>query len=290
VTALSELAPLLNSALWHGFVVFLRVAAITSLMPAFGEQSVSMRVKLVVALAFTLIVAPAAPVSEFDPSFGAVSFVVFSETLSGLVIGIGLRLFILALQTAGSIAAQTTSLSQVLGGASVDPLPAMGYILIVAGLALAAMTGLHVKAAQLVLISYDFLPVGRFTDASEISDWGVRQVANAFSLAFTLAAPFVILSFLYNFALGAINRAMPQLMVAFVGAPVITLGGLALLLVSAPYMLQVWLSAMDNFLANPIGFSRCAKMKTKVTTHLRRHLKNYLRRAKRVQSPEQQSV
>ena len=115
------------------------------------------------------------------------------------------------------------------------------------------MTGLHVKAAQLVILSYEFLPAGRFVQATQISDWGVQQVSRAFSLAFTLAAPFVILSVLYNFALGAINRAMPQLMVAFVGAPVITLGGLALLFVSAPYMLEVWLDALDHFMADPFG-------------------------------------
>lgn len=253
MTAIEPLIPFLNTAIWHGFIVFLRVAAITSLLPGFGEQSVPARVKLVLALSFTLVIAPAVPVSLPEIGTGTVSFLILSEILSGVAVGIGLRLFILALQTAGSIAAQCTSLSQVLGGASVDPLPAMGYILIVAGLALAAMTGLHIKAAQLVIISYEFLPMGRFVDASQISEWGVGRVGHAFSLAFTLAAPFVILSVLYNFALGAINRAMPQLMVAFVGAPVITLGGLALLFVAAPYMLNVWIAAMDQFMADPFG-------------------------------------
>ncbi len=256
MSSLGDLIPFVNLALWQGFIVFLRVAAITSLLPAFGEQSIPTRVKLVVALAFTAIVAPAVPISIPDPVFDSMVLLVFTEILSGLAMGIGLRLFILALHTAGSIAAQSTSLSQVLGGASVDPLPAMGYILIVAGLALAAMAGLHVKAAQLIIISYEFLPAGRFVQATQVTDWGVRQVAQAFSLAFTLAAPFVILSVLYNFALGAINRAMPQLMVAFVGAPVITLGGLALLFVAAPFMLTVWLEAMDTFMADPFGVAR----------------------------------
>lgn len=250
---LAGLFPFLNAAIFHGFIVFLRVAAITSLLPGFGEQSVPARVKLIIALAVTVIVAPAIQFDLPEFSFQTIAFLIFSEIFSGLVVGIGVRLFILALQTAGSIAAQSTSLSQVLGGAAVDPMPAMGYILIVAGMALAAMAGLHVKAALLVILTYEFLPVGVFVAASEISEWGVGQVGQAFSLAFTLAAPFVILSVLYNFALGAINRAMPQLMVAFVGAPVITLGGLALLFVAAPFMLTVWLDAMDHFMADPFG-------------------------------------
>jgi flagellar biosynthetic protein FliR len=113
------------------------------------------------------------------------------------------------------------------------------------------MAGLHVRLAELMILSYAILPAGLFPAAAVMSDWGVAQVARAFWLAFTLAAPFVILSMLYNLALGAINKAMPQLMVAFVGAPVITLGGLALLAASAPLMLSVWLEALHLFLGNP---------------------------------------
>ena len=41
------------------------------------------------------------------------------------------------------------------------------------------------------------------------------------------------------------NRAMPQLMVAFVGAPAISFGGLALLLIVAPFLLDVWRNAFE---------------------------------------------
>lgn len=251
-----ELAALLGLAqdwLWHGFAVFLRVGAFVSLMPAFGERTVPMRVKLVVMLAFVFIVAPAVPIPETSVAFDSLSLVIFTETLIGLLLGIGIKMFILALQTAGSIAAQSTSLSQILGGAVADPLPAMGYILIIAGLALAVLTGLHVKAAQLIILSYDMLPMAQFPTGSTVSEWGLGQVRQAFSLAFTLAAPFVILSVVYNLTLGAINKAMPQLMVAFVGAPVITAGGLFLLALASPLMLEMWIAALDGFLANPFG-------------------------------------
>ena len=58
MNAIDALLPYLNDAIWHGFSVFLRVAAITAMLPAFGEQSVPARIKLVIALAFTLVVAP----------------------------------------------------------------------------------------------------------------------------------------------------------------------------------------------------------------------------------------
>lgn len=248
---LAELLDISRALLWHGIAVFLRVGALVALLPAFGERTVPVRIKLVIILAFVMIIAPAVPPYDVPAGFDALSRLLITETLAGLVLGIGIRLFVMALQTAGSIAAQSTSLSQILGGAAVDPLPAMGYILIIGALALSVMTGLHVKAAALVILSYDLMPMGEMLDGASVSTWGVSKVAQAFSLAFTLAAPFVILSVIYNLALGAINKAMPQLMVAFVGAPVITAGGLFVLCVAAPFMLESWLSALDAFLANP---------------------------------------
>ncbi|XDA98486.1 flagellar biosynthetic protein FliR [Sulfitobacter sp. LCG007] len=253
MNTLAELLRLTEATFWQAIIAFLRVGAFSSLLPAFGEHSVPMRIKLAVAIVFTMIVAPAIPAMAPPDGAGAFVRLALAETVIGVALGIGLRFFVFALQTAGSIAAQSTSLSQVLGGAAVEPIPAMGYILVIGGLALAVMTGMHVRAAELLILSYDVLPAGMFPDASVLSDWGVDQVRRMFSLAFTLAAPFVILSVLYNLALGAINKAMPQLMVAFVGAPVITCGGLFLLCVAAPVMIRTWLETMQGFLAAPFG-------------------------------------
>ncbi|MFL4469480.1 flagellar biosynthetic protein FliR [Tateyamaria armeniaca] len=248
-----EFLALTQSQLWLGFIVFLRVAAASALLPGFGEQSLPMRIKLAVAVAFTVIVSAALSVAPPVFSVGSLALLGATETLAGVLIGLGVRLFILALQTAGAIAAQSTSLSQILGGAAIEPLPAMGYVLTIGAIALAVMAGLHVKAAQLLIHSYVLLPMGLFSSGSDVADWGLSQVARAFELAFVLAAPFVLMSVLYNLALGVINKAMPQLMVAFVGAPVITLGGLFLLFLAAPTMLGAWLSALDHFMANPFG-------------------------------------
>lgn len=250
---LAQLLDVVDRQLWHGFIVFLRVSAVVAMLPAFGEQTVPARVKLAIALAFTLIVAPAVVVPSAPPSVSSVALYVLTEVISGLTIGLGIRLFVLALQTAGAIAAQSTSLSQLLGGAAVEPLAAIGYVLMIGGMALAVIAGLHIKAAELLILSYKFLPVGLFAGGDDIADWGVTQVSRAFALAFTLAAPFILVSVLYNLMLGVINKAMPQLMVAFVGAPLITAGGLFILCIASPVMLSVWLNALDQFMFNPFG-------------------------------------
>jgi flagellar biosynthetic protein FliR len=166
-----------------------------------------------------------------------------------------MRLFIAALQTAAAMIAQATTLSQLFAGAAPEPQPAIGNLLIIAGVALAMTAGLHVRAAELVLLSYDVLPAGVHHSAAAAADWGLALIGRTFSLAFSLAAPFVIASLIYNLALGAINRAMPTLMVSMVGAPALTLGGLALLAVATPVLLAAWLDAFTIHLDQPFAIA-----------------------------------
>jgi flagellar biosynthetic protein FliR len=255
MTGLEALIRVSQDLLWAHAIVFLRVAPMIAMFPAFGESSVPVRIKLVVALAFTVIVTPAMlpELRAFLSQAPDFTWLALTETGVGLLLGIGIRLFILALQTAGSIAAQSTSLSQILGGADITPLPAIGHLLVTGALALAMILGLHVRLAELAVLSYRIFPPGQLPGAPDVAQWGIARVAHAFGFAFTLAAPFVIASVLYNLTLGVINRAMPQLMVVFVGAPAITAAGLVLLFLLAPAMLGIWVDALAEFLDDPLA-------------------------------------
>ncbi len=237
------------------FLVFLRVGAMMALVPAFGERMVPLRLRLALSLAFSVVIAPAVAPDVVGGLGNGTRTAVFvaAEFCSGLALGIALRLFILSLQTAGAIAAQATSLSQLFGGASVEPQPAIAHLFVISALALATMAGLHVRLAELLILSYELFPPGRLPTPSDVAAWGVARIGEAFALAFVLSAPFVIASLVYNLALGAINRAMPQLMVAFVGAPAITLGTMVLLLLGTPLILAEWHRHLLEFITQPWG-------------------------------------
>lgn len=250
--AAAEVLALLRGEGWQALLVFLRVGAFASFMPGFGEQSVPVRVKLMAALCLTAVTFAALPEPPQPPATPEV-FVLYlgTETVSGLALGIGLRLFVLGLQTTGSMIAQATSLSQILGPLVIEPMPAIGNILVIGGLALAMVLGLHVHAVLYLLISYEAMAPGQWPAAADLSEWGLALVTRSFRLAYSLAAPFIIISLIYNLTLGVINRAMPQLMVAFVGAPVITFGGMALLFLLGAQILSTWADAILAFLAAP---------------------------------------
>lgn len=248
LAGLADLLGMAESAVFAALLVFLRVGAAMALLPAFGEQTVPQRLRLILALAFTAVVWPAVT-PAMPESLTLLSAA--AEIAAGLALGAVLRLFVLTLQIAGVMIAQATSLSQIAGGAAPEPLPAVGHLLTMAGLALMVMAGLHVKVAQAFILSYQVMPAGGFPAASDIADWGLENTSRAFSLAFVLAAPFTIASMMYNLALGAINRAMPALMVSFIGAPALSAMGLALLAILAPPLLAVWSGALQDFLAAP---------------------------------------
>ncbi|MDB5659324.1 MAG: Flagellar biosynthesis protein FliR [Cypionkella sp.] len=249
ITHLNALTGIGAQMLWLGLVVFMRVGSAMSLLPAFGEQAIPTRVRLMLALAFTAIVAPAVQIAPDPANAGVLPLLI--EVVIGLMLGMALRLFVFALQIAGTMAAQATTLSQMFGGAGPEPQPAIGNLFVMAGLAVAVATGLHVRAAELFILSYQMLPAGQLPGAEDAARWGLSQISQAFSLAFCLAAPFTIAALLYNIALGIINRAMPALMVSMIGAPALTAGGLVLMAMSVPMALALWSQSLQSFFAAP---------------------------------------
>lgn len=251
---LTALTQDLSLATTQFFLVFVRTAAMTFFLPGFGESYVSVRVKLVLALGLAALAFPmVGPQISVDPAnqhqvFGLIG----SEAVAGLFWGVMIRLVIFALQIAGSIISQATSLAQIFGGSvNMDAQPAMGHILVISGLALLSILGLHEIYVVYVLNSYLATPVGVLMSGVQVADYSSHHIARAFALAFQLAAAALTAALLYNVILGVINRAMPQLLVSFVGAPAITAGGLLILYLLAPAILDVWLGFVETTIASP---------------------------------------
>ena len=227
---------------WTASLIVLRVGAAMAFLPAFGEKAVPMRIKIGATLAFSAILAPL-----IWPTLAQISnrqdwvALIGPEIVSGLLVGFVFRLTVFVLQIAGTIAAQSTSLSQFFGGGlGADPQPAFSTFFVVSGLCFAVMLGLHIRVVELFLHSYHSFPTGVWPIPGPTAEWAISNISHTFGIGFSLAAPFVLASLIYNLGLGAINKAMPQLMVALVGAPAISYGGLLLLMLSSPFILTVW--------------------------------------------------
>lgn len=231
------------------FVVFLRVGSAMSVLPAFGEQSIPMRFRLIIALCLTMAVFPSVYEYAIDQN---IAYIFIKEIIIGLFVGLALRFFIFALASAGIMIANTVSLSQLFTQGP-EPQMAVSQVLILGGLAIALQMGLPVRLVLFLINTYEVLPINNMPDIGMVASWMVDHGGRMFSLSFMIALPFLAASLLYNVALGVINRAMPQLMVAAVGAPAQSLGGFMMLAIVIPIAIAMWVGVFNDFLSTPIG-------------------------------------
>jgi flagellar biosynthetic protein FliR len=248
LSSLEQLTGLSQEWLLAYLLVFLRIGTTTALLPLFGEQFIPQRVRLAIALSFTAIVASALSKDQMlRVDFAFSSFA--AEVAAGLTLGLALRIVLTALQMAGSMIAQATSISQLFAGVGPEPQPAITNLLMVTAFAIAIAGGILIKTVEFFLMSFDLIPLGGWLPVGDVAQLGMSQVSAAFSLAVVLSMPFAVASLLYNLLLGFINRAMPTLMVSFIGAPALAIGALVMLFVAGPAICVVWLKAFFNFLS-----------------------------------------
>jgi flagellar biosynthetic protein FliR len=219
--------------------VFARMSAIVLLMPGVGERVTPIRAKLAAVFAITLITAP---MTGRPPDEMSAIGLILSEVANGTAIGFALRCAVFVLQIAGSIIAQTLSLSLAFGSdIGFEQDSAFATLLIMGGLAAASASGVHFQIAAALIDAYRLFPIGVLPGGEAMGEWSALRAAGAFSAALGLSLPFVAMGFAYALAIALANKAMAQLPATFVGAPIIALAGLVLFASTASVILAEWL-------------------------------------------------
>lgn len=225
-----------------------RLSMIVFLMPGLGEPLITIRARVMVLIALsgaalTLTPMPAVSITPLPNYLGLLA----GEIAIGFFLGSSLRLAIWLLSVVGTIIAQSIGLAQMLGVAlENEQQTIMANILTLAGVAILLSANYHVTAYAAYLNLYQEVPVGGYGLIEPSAFMG--GFFAGLNFAITLAWPFVTMGLIYNISLGFINKAMPQLMVAFVGAPFMVGAGLFLLSVSIISLLVVWLDRLYTFL------------------------------------------
>jgi len=231
-------------------LVLCRCAAAVMLLPALGEADPPpmLRAGLALALAVLLapVVAPALPKlpNHFLPLAGYVA----GELMAGGVLGWLARLIALALPAAGQLISLTTGHSSVL---QPDPLlgaqsAALGRLFNLAAPVVILASGLYALPIQALAGSYQVFPAGGMLPAGDLAETALRAVAASFSLALRLAAPFVLISFVWQAGLGLLSRLVPQIQVYFAAMPGQLLGGLLLLALLVGAIIAAWMGAVQE--------------------------------------------
>lgn len=230
------------SYLW----VLLRVGAMLMVAPIFGSQSLPARIRLLIALAVSLVITPTVPaIPPVDPlSIAGVTMIV-QQILIGVAMGFILNLVIAAFVVAG----ESIAMSMGLGFAqTVDPQNGVSVPLISQFLTIVVtllMVALNVPAmiVKMLADSFTILPVSPVgltaEDFRAIAWFGQQMYVNAV----LVALPVVTTLLMVNLAMGVITRAAPQMNIFSVGFPATLMIGFFLLFLAAP----LWFPNVERF-------------------------------------------
>jgi flagellar biosynthesis protein FliR len=227
---------------WIGafFWPFLRIGAMLMSAAVFGTRALPVRLRLVLTLALTLVMAPiAGPMPAVEPLSGEGFFVGAQQILLGAAMGFVLRMVFAALELAGEVIGGLmglgfASLIDPQNGVQV-PVVSQFYILL-ATLMFLALQG-HLMWIEVLAESFRMVPVGTAGLTPDGAAALVGFIATIFGWALRLALPVVAALLVVNVAFGVLARTSPQLNVFSVGFPAALLIGLALLLITLPSVL-----------------------------------------------------
>jgi flagellar biosynthesis protein FliR len=226
---------------------FIRIGACFMAAPVFGAQFVPPRVRLMLAGAVTLIVAPLVPAPEVTTFSAAGVVVAFHQIIIGLATGFALQLIFDAMALGGQLLSNTMGLGFAF---NVDPLrgvstPVIGqfYVLLVT-LTFLALNG-HLVLIEILAQSLTTLPAGTTgfdaTALWSITTWG----SQLFVGAVTVALPGMTALLVVNIAFGVMSRAAPTLNLFAVGFPVTLIAGLVIMYVGLPAVQGSFIESLE---------------------------------------------
>jgi len=250
-----QLEAWLSQVLWP----FIRIGSCFMVAPAFGAQFIPARIRIVLAGAITLIIAPLIPSPAAIAPFSAAGVIVtIQQVIIGIAIGFCLQLLFDAVTLGGQLLANSMGLSFAF---NTDPMrgvetPVLGqlYSMLVM-LTFLALNG-HLKLIEVLVDGFRTLPVG--TDGLgqngiwTIVEWG----SQLFSGALAVALPGVTALLIVNLAFGVMSRAAPQFNLFAVGFPISLVFGLVIVLAGLPSMQTTFVHLLSD------AFELLAKLST----------------------------
>ncbi|MDH3747786.1 MAG: flagellar biosynthetic protein FliR [Gammaproteobacteria bacterium] len=231
---------------------FVRIGAFMMVMPVVGGSFVPVRVRLILAMALTGVIAPVIPIASTPEVLSAVGLVTMTqEIVIGVMLGFLVQLVFDAIALGGQVIGMSMGLgfAVFLDKARGVNIPVIGQMFLMLGmLVFLAMDG-HLAMIQLLAKSFYAWPLAedRFTETvlSELLAW----TGQLFVFAMKIALPAVTAILVVNLAFGTMSRAAPTLNLFAVGFPVAMLSGFAVIFLNMDVLQENVMSFLSTSLA-----------------------------------------
>lgn len=216
IDALRELFPVY-------MLVFARISAMLQTLPVFGYQTVPGKIRLMLALALTIIVG--VPLSEsvtiVISSLPNLVLLVMIEVFIGLLIGIAAKFLFEAVSIAGSFISLQVGLGmmQVVDPNSSQQQPIVSQLLFMVVLIYFLTVEGHYVLIETLVKSFEMVQPGGAVFQARIGEHLINGGSLMYDIAFRLAAPALVFLILIDIALAFVTRMMPQANIFFISLP-----------------------------------------------------------------------
>jgi flagellar biosynthesis protein FliR len=232
----------------HQLLVFLLVLArfsgLVMLSPVWGSRSMPVRVRAILAVSVSVLVAPLFWGTPVDPLRNLFDLLILAvvEFAIGLALGLAVIIYFSGLQLAGEIISQMTamSLADVFDPSFDTSVPVFSQFLYVLMLAVFVLTNGHHLVLDALIESCERMPPGHAQISASLLESLTAVITISFSLGLRVAAPVMAAVLLSILIMGLISRTLPQLNILVVGFSVNSLVTLSALLLSIGVITRVF--------------------------------------------------
>lgn len=234
---------------------FFRIAGLLMVAPIIGTRSVPTRIRLMIAIAITLVIVPVIPKPNVvDPLSATGFFITLEQVMIGIAMGLSVRVIFVVLEIAGQAIGQLMGLMLA---SMVDPqngnqVPIIGqFYLLLATLLFLSIDG-HLVMIKSLADSFTLLPIGS-GGISRNALWSfVEWSGVVLATAVLISLPALVSMLIVNMGFGVMTRAAPQLNIFAVGFPVMIIIGILVIMFTlegfVPHMISLFDDAQNMML------------------------------------------
>lgn len=240
-----ELIAFIAGYLWP----FIRIAALITVIPILSAQVVPKRIKIGIAAALTIIIAPTlGPMPSVEILSADGVLICIYQMVIGLAMGFTIRVIFSAFETGGHVIGQTMGLgfAQMVDPSNGIAVPVVSQFYTVVGTLLFLGLNGHLIMIDVLAESFQTMPVTAHT-ISSTGLWSIMTLSGwIFKGAVLISLPAVSALLLVNIAFGVMMRAAPQLNIFAIGFPLSLTLGFVFILVTLPMFLPQFTDLLDK--------------------------------------------
>jgi flagellar biosynthetic protein FliR len=211
----------------------LRMSALMLAAPVFSLPAMTTRLRILFALALTVMVYPMYEWPRIDPLSPAGLSEIFNQIVIGLLMGLTLQVVTAAVVLGGQAISTAMGLSMAtLMDSNLGNVPTISQFLIVVSVLIFVGLGGHGMLVVLLIESFSSLPVGQPLGVDQAWRMLLAWSSMIFLGALLIALPVMVTLLFITIGIGVITRAAPSLNIFSVGLPATIVLGFAVLIMA----------------------------------------------------------